>query len=318
MALPATLRRPRRISSRTEDLVFQGAVALLGVAVLGLAVGIGLSLAGEAGPALGRFGPGFFARSVWDPVREDFGALPHIYGTLVTSLLALLIGGPVALGTAIFLAEFAPGWLRNPVSYLVELLAAVPSVVYGLWGLFVLAPLLRTTVQPALGNWLGFLPLFQGPYYGVGVFTGGLIVAIMVIPTIAAVSRDVIRAVPDDQREAMLALGATRWETVRHAVLPAARSGIVGAALLGLGRALGETMAVTMVIGNRPEIPASLFGPGYTMAAVIANEFAEATSDLHLSALFAVGFGLFVLTLLVNIAARVLVWRVAWGPVGGE
>ncbi len=318
MTLPATLRRPRRLSSRTEDLIFKGTVAFLGLGVLGLAVGIGLSLAGEAGPALGRFGPGFFARSVWDPVREDFGVLPHIYGTLVTSLLALLLGGPVALGTAVFLAEFAPGWVRNPVSYLVELLAAVPSVVYGLWGLFVLAPLLRTTVQPALGNWLGFLPLFQGPYYGVGIFTGGLILAIMVIPTMAAVSRDVIRAVPDDQREAMLALGATRWETVRYAVLPAARSGIVGAVLLGLGRALGETMAVTMVIGNRPEIPASLFGPGYTMAAVIANEFAEATSDLHLSALFAVGFGLFVLTLPVNIAARVLVWRVAWGPVGGE
>lgn len=317
MTLPGIVaRRPTR--SQLADGAFALVVAGLALAVLGLAVAIGLNLAAEARPALDRFGPAFFVRSAWDPVREDFGALPFIYGTIVTSLLALLFGAPVALATAVFLAELAPGWLRDPVSYLVELLAAIPSVVYGLWGLFVLAPLLRTTVQPALGNWLGFLPLFQGPFYGVGIFTGGLILAVMVIPTIAAVSRDVIRAVPADQREAMLALGATRWETIRYAVLPAARSGIVGATLLGLGRALGETMAVTMVIGNRPEIPASLFAPGYTMAAVIANEFAEATSDIHLSALFGVGFGLFLLTLLVNILARLLVWRVAWGPVGGE
>lgn len=317
MTFPRIAGRPVA-RSQLADAVFELLVAALGLGVLGLAVAIGLNLAGEAGPALGQFGPAFFARSIWDPVREEFGALPFIYGTLATSFLALLIGSPVALATAIFLAELAPGWLKGPISYLVELLAAIPSVVYGLWGLFVLAPVLRTTVQPALGNWLGFLPLFQGPFYGVGIFTGGVILAIMVIPSIAAVSRDVIRAVPNDQREAMLALGATRWETIRYAVLPAARSGIIGAVLLGLGRALGETMAVTMVIGNRPEIPASLFAPGYTMAAVIANEFAEATSDLHLSALFGVGFGLFLLTLLVNILARLLVWRVAWGPVGGE
>lgn len=317
MVLPGIRARPLT-RSQLADGAFALAVAALGLAVLGLAVAIGLNLAAEARPVLAQAGPAFFTRSVWDPVREEFGALPFIYGTVVTSFLALLFGAPVALATAIFLAELAPGWLRDPVSYLVELLAAIPSVVYGLWGLFVLAPVLRTSVQPALGNWLGFLPLFQGPFYGVGIFTGGVILAIMVIPTIAAVSRDVIRAVPTDQREAMLALGATRWETVRYAVLPAARPGIIGAVLLGLGRALGETMAVTMVIGNRPEIPASLFAPGYTMAAVIANEFTEATSDVHLSALFGVGFGLFLLTLLVNILARLLVWRVAWGPVGGE
>jgi len=317
VAVPGITRRPIT-KSQLADGLFGLLVGLLGLGVLGLAVAIGINLASGAGPALGRFGPVFFSRSVWDPVREEFGALPFIYGTLATSFLALLLGAPVALATAVFLAELAPRWLRGPVSYLVELLAAIPSVVYGLWGLFVLAPLLRAAIEPALGGWLGSVPLFQGPFYGVGIFTGGIILAIMVIPTIAAVSRDVIRAVPADQREAMLALGATRWETIRLAVLPAARSGIIGAVLLGLGRALGETMAVTMVIGNRPEIPASIFAPGYTMAAVIANEFTEATSDLHLSALFGIGLGLFLLTLLVNILARLLVWRVAWGPVGGE
>jgi phosphate transport system permease protein len=306
----------QRATGRLADPAFAGLVRLLGAGIPVLVLLIVVKLLEGALPALKRFGPGFLAGTAWDPVRQVFGALPFIYGTLVTSALALLIAGPVALGTAIFLAELAPGWLRGVTSSLVELLAAIPSVVYGLWGIFVLAPFLRTIGEPLLAATLGFLPLFQGPAYGVGLLAGGLILAIMIIPTIAAVSRDVIRSVPTEQREAMLALGATRWETIRWAVLPMARPGIAGAVLLGLGRALGETMAVTMVIGNRPEIHTSLFAPGYTMAAVIANEFTEATDDLYLSALTAVGFGLLLVTVLVNAVARLLVWRMGGGAKG--
>ncbi len=309
--------RQARGTGRIADPAFAWLAQLLGIAILALVVLIAVEMGSGAGLALARFGPGFLVGTTWDPVQGQFGALPFIYGTLVTSALALLLGGPIALGAAIFLAELAPGWLRGPASYLVELLAAIPSVVYGLWGIFVLAPLLRTAVEPFLAATLGFLPLFQGPFYGVGFLAGGVILAIMVVPTIAAVSRDVIRAVPNDQREAMLALGATRWETIRHGVLPVARPGILGAVILGLGRALGETMAVTMVIGNRPEIAASLFAPGYTMAAIIANEFTEATYDLYLAALLEIGLVLFLVTLLVNAVARLLVWRIAWGPQGG-
>jgi phosphate transport system permease protein len=243
-------------------------------------------------------------------VAESFGALPFIYGTLVSSALALLIAVPLGIGSAVFLAELAPFWMRGPIAFLVEMLAAIPSVVYGLWGIFVLAPLLRVWVQPALGASLGFLPLFQGPPYGVGMLAAGIILAIMVVPFIATVSREVLLAVPRTQREAALALGATGWETTRLAVLRYARSGLVGAVLLGLGRALGETMAVTMVIGNRAEISASLFAPGYTMASVLANEFTEATSDLYLSALVEIGLILLVLTIVVNALARLLVWSV--------
>jgi phosphate transport system permease protein len=237
-----------------------------------------------------------------------------VYGTLLSSLLALLIAVPLGIGAAIYLAELAPAWIRPPIAFLVELVAAVPSVIYGLWGIFVLAPLLRTWVQPFLGATLGFLPLFQGPPYGVGMLAAGIILAIMVVPYITAVSREVLLAVPTIQREAALALGATRWETTRIAVLRYGRSGLVGAILLGLGRALGETMAVTMVIGNRPEVALSLFAPGYTMASVIANEFTEATSDLYLAALIEVGLLLFVVTVVVNALARLLVWSVG-GPV---
>jgi len=279
---------------------------------------IGLALAVEAWPAVQTFGPGFLVSTIWDPVAGRFGALPFLYGTLVSSALALLIAGPLSLGAAIYLAEIAPPRLRTVAGFLIELLAAIPSVVYGLWGIFVLAPVLRATVQPFLSATLGFLPLFQGPYFGVGLLTAGVLLAIMIIPTITAIARDVLLAVPTDQREGMLALGATRWEVVRYVVLPYARSGIVGALILGLGRALGETMAVTMVIGNRPIISASLFSPGYTMAAVIANEFAEATDDLYLAALLEIGLLLFLVTLLLNIVARLLVWRVAVGPMGGE
>jgi phosphate transport system permease protein len=261
-------------------------------------------------PSIKAFGWSFLYTSTWDPVVEHFGALPLIYGTIVSSMLALLIAVPLGIGAAVFLTELAPSWISPSISFLIELLAAVPSVVYGLWGIFVLAPWLRTQVQPALGATLGFLPLFQGPPYGVGMLAAGLILAIMIVPFIIAVSREVLLAVPNTQREAALALGATRWETTRIAVLRYARSGLVGAILLGLGRALGETMAVTMVIGNRAEISASLFAPGYTMASMIANEFAEATSDLYLSALIEVGLLLMVVTVIVNALARLLVWSV--------
>jgi len=221
-----------------------------------------------------------------------------------------VIAVPLGLGAAIFLAELAPVWIRPPITFLVELVAAVPSVVFGLWGIFVLAPWLRNWVQPALGASLGFLPLFQGPPYGVGMLAAGIILAIMIVPFITAVSREVLLAVPNTQREAALGLGATRWETTRIAVLRYGKSGLIGAVLLGLGRALGETMAVTMVIGNRPEVAISLFAPGYTMASVIANEFTEATSDLYLGALIEIGLLLFAVTVIVNALARLLVWSV--------
>jgi phosphate transport system permease protein len=251
-------------------------------------------------------------------VAEEFGALPLIFGTLVSSALALLIAVPLSLGVAIYLTEFAPAAIRQPVAFLIGLLAAIPSVVYGLWGIFVLIPVLRTAVFPALRDVLGFLPFFQGAIYGPSMLAAGIILAIMVMPYVMSVSREVLLAVPNTQREAALALGATRWEAVRSAVLPYARSGIIGAVILGLGRALGETMAVTMVIGNRHAIESSLFAPGYTMAAVIANEFTEAVADMHFAALTYVALTLFVLTVLVNAGARLLIWRVARGSGAGS
>jgi phosphate transport system permease protein len=318
VGIPRAAHRQRTSGTgRLADPAFAWLVRLLAVGALVLVLAIGVSLLNESRLAFGEFGFAFLVQKIWDPVSGQFGAFAFIFGTVVTSALALLLGGPVALGSAVFLSELAPGWLRTPASLLVELLAAIPSVIYGLWGIFVLAPLLRSIVEPALNAAFGFLPLFQGPMYGVGLLAGGVILAIMIVPTIAAVSRDVLAAVPREQREAALALGATRWEAIWLGVLPVASPGLLGAFILGLGRALGETMAVTMVIGNRPDVGLSLFAPGYTMAAAIANEFTEATNDLHLSALMAVGFVLFLLTVLVNIAARLLVWRVAWGPQGG-
>jgi phosphate transport system permease protein len=267
--------------------------------------------------AIGNFGLGFITSSTWDPVAERFGALPLIYGTLLSSLVALVIAVPLSLGVAIYLTEFAPQALRQPVSFLIGLLAAIPSVVYGLWGIFVLIPLLRTTVFPLLRDALGILPIFQGPIYGPSMLAAGIILAIMVMPYVMSVAREVLLAVPNTQREAALALGATRWEAVITTVVPYARSGILGAVILGLGRALGETMAVTMLIGNRHEVAASLFAPGYTMAAAIANEFSEAVGDMHLSALAYVAFLLFVVTVLVNAGARLLIWRVARGSAAG-
>ncbi len=307
---------PPRRHARWGDRLYRGLIRGAALTLIALVLTLALEMTRAAWPAVRTFGWRFLVTSTWDPVAERFGALPFVYGTLVSTALALVMAVPLGLGAAIYLAELAPPRVRAPVAFLVELMAAVPSVIYGLWGIFVLAPLLRAWIEPALGARLGFLPLFQGPPYGVGMLAAGIILAIMVVPYVTAVSREVLRAVPDAQREAALGLGATRWETVRIAVVPYGRSGLIGAVLLGVGRALGETMAVTMVIGNRPEVSVSLFAPGYTMASVIANEFTEATSDLHLAALVEVGLLLFGITLLVNALARLLVWSVAAGPQG--
>jgi len=254
-----------------------------------------------------KFGWAFFWTSTWDPNADDFGALPFIYGTLVTSVVSLLIAVPLGLAAAIFLAELAPRKLSDGVAFLIDLLAAVPSVIYGLLGIFVVVPLMRTVIGPALKSVLGALPTFKGPNYGVGFLTAGIVLAIMVVPFIISVSREVLLTVPRDQREAALALGATRWEATWQVVVPWARTGIMGSIFLALARALGETMAVTMVIGNNPKVSASLFAPGYTIAAVIANEFTEATGDLYLSALIELGLVLFLMTFILNGLARLLI-----------
>ena len=274
-----------------------------------------LALASHSMPSIRQFGFGFLTGREWNPVNQQFGALAFIYGTVASSLIALVISVPLSLGIAIFLVEQAPTFLSRPVAFLVELLAAIPSVVYGLWGIFVLAPFLREHVEPPLARWFGWSPFFQGPITGIGLLTGGVILAIMVTPIISAVVRDVLSAVPNTQREAALALGATKWETTR-VVLVNGAPGIAGAVILGLGRAIGETMAVTMVIGNRAEISASLFQPSYTLASVIANEFTEATADIYLSSLVELGLILFLVTFVVNAIARVLVWRVTRRSVG--
>ena len=297
------------------DRIYSVVITIFALCIPLLLLLIALEVGIAGWPALREFGFGFLTSSTWNPVTAQFGAAPAIYGTLVTSAIALIIATPLALGSAIFLSEFAPRWLRQPLAFLVDLLAAIPSVVYGLWGIFVLVPLLREYVAPFFRDTLGLAdtPLFAGPTYGPSMLAAGLILSIMVLPYIAAVSREVLLAVPRSQREAALALGATRWESIWGAVLPYARTGILGGVILGLGRALGETMAVTMVIGNRHDISASLLAPGYTMASLIANEFTEASGDMHLSALMAVGFVLFVITLIINAIARWLVWRVSRG-----
>jgi len=296
---------------RHADQILARLLTLCAVGILLLVIGIAASMLIQSLPAIRQFGLGFLVSTQWDPVNSHFGALPFMFGTLVTSAIALVIGGPFALACAIALSELAPKALRAVLSSLVELLAAIPSVVYGLWGIFVLAPMLRSGVEPFLQRSLGFLPIFSGPAYGVGLLAGGLILSIMIVPTVAAISRDVLQAVPNSQREAMLALGATRWETIWGAVLPYGRTGIFGGLILGLGRALGETMAVTMVIGNRPAISASLFAPSYTLASVIANEFTEAASNMHVAALIEIGLVLFGITVVVNAFARLLVWQIS-------
>ena len=305
--LVGTSRQRRLISGdRVFEVIAYGAAAL----ILLIAVVFIVALFIPALPAITKFGLGFFISRTWDPVRTQFGALPAIYGTLVTSAIALVIAFPIGLGAALFLAEDARlRFLRGPLSFAIELLAGIPSVVIGLWAFFVLTPLMRDNVDPFLNHTLGFLPFFQGNASGYGFLTAGVVLAIMVLPIMIALSRDVIRAVPRALREASLALGATNAETTWAVILPYARVGITGAVLLSLGRALGETIAVTMVIGNRPQISTSLFASGYTLPSVIANEFTEAVGDVYLGSLFYLGVVLVLITIAVNVVARLLVWR---------
>jgi len=289
---------------------FASLTQVFGLAIAGIMALILFEVGKAAWPAIRTFGFSFFISQRWDPVHDIFGALPFIYGTIASSILALSIAIPLSLGVAIFLTEMAPPWLNRPVSFIIELLAAIPSVVYGLWGIFIMAPWLRSGPEEWLGNVFGFLPLFQGPRFGIGLLAAGIILAIMILPTITAISREVLTAIPQSQREAMLALGGTRWETIVRAVLPYGRVGILGAIMLGLGRAVGETMAVTMIIGNQPKISLSLFSPAYTMPSVIVNEFSEVVTPLHLSALMEIGFILFAVALLLNVLALSLVHHV--------
>src|SRR4051812_7543618 len=295
------------------DQLFRACVILCAVAVMAVVGLIIYELLRESRLSMVKFGFKFLTKQIWEPVAEDFGALPFIYGAIVSSIVGLVIAVPLSVGTALFLTELCPRRLRGILSLLVELLSAIPSVIYGLWGIFVLSPFLRVHVQPFLAKYFGWTGLFSGPKYGWGMLAAGVILAIMILPIIASITREVVTAVPRVQREAALALGATRWEMLRIAVLRNARPGIFGAVILGLGRALGETMAVTMVIGNRPEIARSLFAPGHTLASVIANEFTEAVGATYLSALVEMALVLFVLTLIVNALAGLLVWSVTRG-----
>ncbi|MBM3777644.1 MAG: phosphate ABC transporter permease subunit PstC [Acidimicrobiia bacterium] len=296
---------------RSPDLGFRLSAGAFALALAAIVVAIGVELTRQSWLSITEFGFDFWRSSEWDPVSGEFGALPFIWGTLYSSFAALLIATPVALGIAIFISELSPSWLRTPLVFLTELLAAIPSIVYGLWGIFVLVPAVRS-LQMVTPEFLRQLPLFSGPPLGIGMLSAALILAIMVVPFTSAVAREVLRTVPNTQREGAYALGATRFEAIR-AVMFYARTGIVGAIMLGFGRALGETMAVTMVIGNNPQVSASLFSPQHTMAAVIANEFTEAADDLYLHALIEIGLVLFVITLVVNALSRLLIWTMAGG-----
>ncbi|MEJ5351078.1 MAG: phosphate ABC transporter permease subunit PstC [Melioribacteraceae bacterium] len=289
------------------DFLYEKLTLIFGIIVFLLAVLMGYEMYISSQLSISKFGWKFLTETTWDPVAEIYGALPSIFGTVVSSFLALLIAVPLSLGVAIYLSELAPRWLEKPLSFLVELLAGIPSIVYGLWGIFVLVPWLRSEVQPFLYEHLGFLPFFRGPMYGFSMLAAAIILSIMVLPIITSISRDIMKSVPSIQKEAALALGATKWEATKI-VLMNSKSGILGATMLGLGRAIGETMAVTMVIGNRPIISLSLFDPGYTMASIIANEFTEATSELYLSALIELALILFIITIIINASARLLVW----------
>jgi len=300
-------------SQRVRERVFRGATLGAALLVLALLSGVAISLLTGAWPAFSHFGLQFLVRETWNPVTDKFGALAPVYGTLVTSLIALLLAIPISLGIAIFLTELAPPWMKRPVGVAIELLAAVPSIIFGIWGLFVLAPVLQRHVQPWLIEWLGPLPfigkLFQGPPFGIGVLTASLVLAVMVIPFISAVMRDVFETVPDVLKESAYGLGATTWEVIWKVVVPYARTGMVGGIMLGLGRALGETMAVTFVIGNAHRISTSLLAPGTTISASIANEFTEAVGDLYTSSLVALGALLFLITFSVIAAARFMLMR---------
>lgn len=297
---------------RHGDPIFFGLILGAALLVIALVLAIAYELWQNSSLARQAFGFGFLTTATWDPnLGRQFGALPFIMGTLVTSLLAIVLAVPIGLGAAIFLAELAPEWLRSPLGLLVELLAAIPSVVYGLWGLFAFIPQVVKPASEWMSQTFGFLSIFQGPVYGPSRLAAALILTIMILPTVTAISRDVLRAIPNSQREAGFALGSTQWEMLSKILIPYGLSGILGAAILGLGRALGETMAVTMVIGNNLDLSASLLHPGYTMASIIANEFTEATYDLYLHALIEIGLILFVMTLVINLIARLLIWRVA-------
>jgi len=309
----AVMRITQRPSGHLADRAFRYLILACGLSILAVLGLIVLHLINNSQLSLHQFGWKFFVSSVWDPVNERFGALPFIYGTLVSSILALILAVPLAVGVSVFITEMCPPGWRGILSFLTELLAAIPSVIYGLWAIFVLVPLLQTYVEPWLARYFGWTGLFEGTPYGIGMLAAGIVLGIMVVPIVSSLTREVLTVVPRTQREGVLALGATRWEMIRMGVLRNARAGIVGAVILGLGRALGETMAVTMVIGNRPEIARSLFAPGYTMASVIANEFTEATGDVYLSALVEIGLVLFLVTIVVNALARLLVWSVTRG-----
>jgi phosphate transport system permease protein len=309
----AAIEPPHAAGQRLRERIFRGATFAAAVLVLILLGGVAISLLKGALPAFSQFGFAFLSKEVWNPVTEKFGALAPIYGTLVTSFVAMLLAIPISLGIAIFLTELAPSWMRRPVGVAIELLAAVPSIIFGIWGLFVLSPVLQHSVQPALIEWLGPLPvigkLFQGPPFGIGILTASIVLAIMVIPFISAVMRDVFETVPDVLKESAYGLGATTWEVIWKVVVPHARTGMVGGIMLGLGRALGETMAVTFVIGNAHRVSSSLLAPGTTISASIANEFTEAVGDLYTSSLVALGAMLFLITFTVIAAARFMLLR---------
>jgi phosphate transport system permease protein len=295
------------------DFIFRGMTALFAAAIFVILLLMLFEMSSESLPSVRKFGWNFIADRQWDAVEGNFGALPYIYGSVVSSILALVLATPLSIGTAIFITEITPKRIGSVIASLVELLAAIPSVIYGLWGVLVMAPWLQRTVEPFLLKYLGFLPFFQGAPYGVSMLAAVFILMIMVVPIITSISKEMLLAVPQSQREAAIALGATRWEMIRMAVLPYGRSGILGSVILGLGRAIGETMAVTMVIGNTPRISLSLLSPAYTMPSVIANEFAETTTKLHEAALMEIGLILLVVTLVINILARLLVWSVTRG-----
>ena len=311
-ASPAGIRSRRR--SNQGDILFKAVITVFGLSVLLLAAMMLWQLFFESRASITHFGLGFLTGTKWNSVSGTFGAAPAIYGTVVSSLIAVILAVPISLGAAIYLSEMAPPWFRHPASFLVESLAAIPSVVFGFWGIYVLVPWIRNPVEKVLGDHLGWLPLFSGPPFGVGMLAAGVILAIMILPIITAIARDSLMAVPLSQREAMLALGATKWEMISRAVLQYCRSGLVGAVLLGLGRALGETMAVTMVIGKTYDINTSLFAPASTAASQIASEFSEASFSLYTSALMELALILLGITLIVNVVARLLVWRIARSP----
>lgn len=292
-----------------SDRLFFHILQILALLVLATFMALVLLIFLESIPALKKFGVSFFFNSEWDSWKEDFGALAMVWGTFISSILALLIAVPISIGVALFLNELAPVWLAKPLNFCLEMLAAIPSIVYGLWGLFVLAPIIRSPIQEFLGKYFSFLPFFKGPQYGIGMMSAAVVLAIMIIPTISSICKEVFRSIPNSHKEAVLGIGATKWEMLKTAVLTGGRAGIIGACIMGLGRALGETMAVTMVIGNKPSLSLSLFEPAQTMASILANQYAEADSALHLSSLTAVALALFIISLLVNFSSFILVWN---------